>query len=151
MLATRDITRSGGYLPLGGGTLGGALAISGANLIVRATTEKTMIGAVSGLPGIWFGNVTPSVTNYAMLYVVTEGPIFNAPSGEGVDFRIANNRLGRFYSSRFFQPTPASAPTDGDLGASMVSFYLDESGNNLKVRAKYANGTTLKTGTLALV
>ncbi len=44
-----------------------------------------------------------------------------------------------------------SAPTDGDIPAAAVSWYLDEVGNTLKVRVRYANGTTLKTGTLALV
>lgn len=46
---------------------------------------------------------------------------------------------------------PASAPTDGNLNASNISFYLDESLNNLKIRVKYSNGTTLKTATIALV
>lgn len=49
------------------------------------------------------------------------------------------------------QSTPDAAPTDADLLAGSISFYLDEAGNNLKVRVKYANGTTYKTGTLAIV
>jgi hypothetical protein len=43
-----------------------------------------------------------------------------------------------------------SAPADADLVASQISFYLDESGNNLKVKVKYAGGT-VKIGTLAVV
>jgi hypothetical protein len=46
--------------------------------------------------------------------------------------------------------TPDSAPTDADLGAASISFYLDEAGNELQVRVKYADGTTLKTGAIAL-
>lgn len=45
---------------------------------------------------------------------------------------------------------PASAPTDAHLAASQISFYLDEVGHNLLVRAKYADGTTLKLATIAL-
>lgn len=45
---------------------------------------------------------------------------------------------------------PASAPTDAHLAASQISFYLDETGHNLLVRAKYADGTTLKLATIAL-
>lgn len=45
---------------------------------------------------------------------------------------------------------PASAPTDAHLAASQISFYLDESGHNLLIRAKYADGTTLKLATIAL-
>jgi len=54
-------------------------------------------------------------------------------------------------SRRIFQGAPASAPNDANLEASTIHFYLDESGNNLKVRVKYANGATLKTATVALV
>ena len=44
-----------------------------------------------------------------------------------------------------------TAPTDANLMAGSISFYLDETGHNLKVRVKYADGATLKTGTLAVV
>jgi hypothetical protein len=54
-------------------------------------------------------------------------------------------------SRRIFQGAPASAPTDAHLAASTIHFYLDEAGANLKVRVKYADGTTLKTATIALV
>lgn len=43
---------------------------------------------------------------------------------------------------------PSSLPTLAKNNS--ISFYLDEAGNNLKVRVKYSTGT-LKTGTLALV
>lgn len=59
-------------------------------------------------------------------------------------------KLGHF-KDRLFYGVPNSAPTDADLGASMVTAYLDEGTNNLKFRVKYADGTTLKTGTVALV
>lgn len=43
-----------------------------------------------------------------------------------------------------------SAPSnDADLNASEITPYLDESGNNLKFRVKYSNGT-LRTATVAL-
>ncbi|PYV31258.1 MAG: hypothetical protein DMG22_17640 [Acidobacteria bacterium] len=44
---------------------------------------------------------------------------------------------------------PSSAPTDANLNNSNISFWLDETGNNLKVRVKYSSGT-LKTATIAL-
>mgnify|MGYP003346854737 CR=1 FL=1 len=37
-----------------------------------------------------------------------------------------------------------------DLSSGSISFYLDEANNALKVRVKYASGTTLKAGTIAL-
>jgi hypothetical protein len=48
------------------------------------------------------------------------------------------------------QPAPNAAPADGGLTNGSISLYLDEAGNNLKVRVKYSNGT-LKTATIALV
>lgn len=43
-----------------------------------------------------------------------------------------------------------TAPVDADIPKGAIVFYLDEAGNNLKVRVKYSNGT-LKTATVALV
>lgn len=37
------------------------------------------------------------------------------------------------------------------LEANHLCFYLDETGNNLKVRVKYSNGTTSKVGTISLI
>lgn len=45
----------------------------------------------------------------------------------------------------------ASAPADADVPTGRGIFYLDEAGHNLKVRVRYSDGTTLKTGTLAIV
>jgi hypothetical protein len=41
----------------------------------------------------------------------------------------------------------SSAPVDGDLGNGSLIYYLDEGGNNLMVKLKYAAGT-VKTGTV---
>jgi hypothetical protein len=58
--------------------------------------------------------------------------------------------LGLLGDTSIIQSAPSSAPTDGNLTNSSISFYVDEIGNNLKVRVKYSNGT-LKTATIALV
>jgi hypothetical protein len=52
--------------------------------------------------------------------------------------------------NRIIVGAAAAAPTDADLMNGSISFWLDEVGNNLKVRAKYSGGT-LKTATIALV
>ncbi len=54
-------------------------------------------------------------------------------------------------SRRTMITVPNSAVADADLDASMAGFYLDEAGNALKVRVKYADGVTVKTGTVNLV
>ncbi|MDB4907222.1 MAG: hypothetical protein JWO05_2006 [Gemmatimonadetes bacterium] len=69
--------------------------------------------------------------------------------GVGIDQQGADDH--NYLAGRTFQGAPASAPSDSELSASQLSFHVDESGNNLLVRVKYSNGTTLKTGTIALV
>ena len=43
------------------------------------------------------------------------------------------------------------ATADVSLHAGSVSFYLDETGNNLVVKTKYSDGITIKTGTIPLL
>jgi hypothetical protein len=68
--------------------------------------------------------------------------------------RVDNNttrKWGMKFDGRVFESVPNSAPTDGDLQASEVTWYTDEAVNTLLARVKYADGTTLKLGTVALV
>lgn len=51
---------------------------------------------------------------------------------------------------RLFIKTPSSSPTDADIDNGTITAYLNEVGNLLTFRVKYAAGTT-KTGTVALV
>jgi hypothetical protein len=46
--------------------------------------------------------------------------------------------------------TPNAAPTDTNLVAASVTWYLDQTNHKLKVRVKYADGVTMKTGEIAL-
>ena len=65
-----------------------------ANQIVvnpAGTTAKVVVGSVSGYPGIWFGNVTPSTSNYAFLFDIGGGDsIFNCPAAFANRFRVNN-------------------------------------------------------------
>jgi hypothetical protein len=60
-------------------------------------------------------------------------------------------RIHEATSAWVVQSAPASAPADATLIASSASFYLDESGHNCMVKVKYADGTTIKTGTVCAV
>ncbi|HUS40271.1 MAG TPA: hypothetical protein VMX74_12520 [Pirellulales bacterium] len=44
----------------------------------------------------------------------------------------------------------SSAPTDGDIPTRGVVFYLDETAHALKVRVRYSDGSTLKSGSVTL-
>jgi hypothetical protein len=54
------------------------------------------------------------------------------------------------FDGRVIMNAPSSAIADADLPASSLSFYLNEGGNTVTVKAKYADGTTIKTGTIAI-
>lgn len=51
----------------------------------------------------------------------------------------------------YIQKAPTTIVADGTLAANDITFYLDEAGNNLMVKAKYSDGSTVKSGTIALV
>jgi hypothetical protein len=61
-------------------------------------------------------------------------PLFQLQTGEGNSVNLGADKI---------------APTDADMGYGSIVFYLDESGNNLKIRVKFSNGT-LKTATVSL-
>ena len=52
---------------------------------------------------------------------------------------------------RLFAGVPTTAAADADLIASQVTFYLNEAANTLTIKVKYSDGSTVKTGTVALV
>ena len=70
--------------------------------------------------------------------------------GYGVHQVDTSREYSLLSDKTFHQPAAAAAPTDAKMQASQITFYLDETGHNLKVRVKYSDGTTLKTGTVTL-
>jgi hypothetical protein len=131
-------------IPNSGSTLGiaGNMLIAGNEVQVTASDSSLLLvgnrnAGSTGTPDVQIAATTNrSAGNIVGVYV-------NGTSGTQLWY------VG--WDGRMYVTTPASAPTDGDLKASSISMYLDEVGNNLKVRVKYANGTTLKTATIALV
>jgi hypothetical protein len=53
-------------------------------------------------------------------------------------------------SRHVYQSAPDSVIADANLDNNTLSFYLDQATNNLRVKAKYSNGT-IKIGTIALI
>jgi hypothetical protein len=94
--------------------------------------------------------VGASTLAVAATFAITGAPVAgtNATITKSIAFWVQGGYAQ--FDGRVIINAPASAPTDADLPASSISFYLDEAGNNLKVRATYADGTTRKTGTLAV-
>ncbi len=91
-----------------------------------------------------------TITN-AATFAITGAPVLGTNATFTNSYALwvqgGNTRL----DGRQFLNAAATAPTDADIPTAAVSWYLDESLNNIKVRVRYSDGTTLKTGTLALV
>jgi hypothetical protein len=93
---------------------------------------------------------TPGATQYERIVIQWNGNAAEVTTEKGADggtlrpLKLGGS--GVYVTSS----APAAAPTDGNLANGQISFYLDESGNNLKVRVRYSDGT-LKTGTLAVL
>ena len=107
-----------------------------------------MAGGAEYVAGTWTNrSTTPSL-------LLLNGGVLTLFSDTGQTSGAAfplTTRLKVDTAGRLFQKTPASAPTDGDLMAGSITAYLNEAGNTLTFRVKYADGTTLKSGTVALV
>jgi hypothetical protein len=103
-------------------------------------------------------------------YFLARGNTFSALSDQrGTMFFVAGNPSGpnategiiRFFTGNeterlrltndgfIFQRAPSSAPTDGDIPNNFIVCYLNEAGNELKIRVRYSDGT-LKLATIAL-
>lgn len=70
---------------------------------------------------------------------------YDASAERETDRGWADGTYGRFACA-----APNAAPTDAHIGAAQVSFYLDEGADKLHFRVCYADGTTFKTGEVAL-
>ena len=105
---------------------------------------------------VWkFGqNATPAWVEYAVSTHThdsiedgdTKVEVDDTTSNEIVKMTVNGSEAGRFAGSAFEQDAPSSAPTLSRNAT--LSLYLDESGHNLKVTAKYSDGTA-KTATIA--
>jgi len=92
--------------------------------------------------------------NYNVLIGYQAGRDLNAVNHKLVianDYTDARTLIhGDFSTKTLFTKAPTSAPVDGDFHASDICFYLDEVNHKLKVKVKYSDGTTIKTGEVAL-
>jgi len=144
--------------PAGIGVYGAATSTTGITYGVRAKVLSPDGAAVYGRSESSFGptkGVSADVlsTQGTAVYgnaQAASGPtcgIFgtaSSPSGWGVYCQ------GRFKATgRSFLAAPNGAPNNNTLDKGMISFYLDQANNKLKVRVKYSTGT-VKTATIAL-
>lgn len=128
------------------GISAGAQSYSADLTQAQAAQQLSIRCAKGGSAGVAMKIGTSNATPHADAEVLRVG--YNLGANQGSDGTPIAKFMG---DARMISGAPATAPTDANLMASSVSFYLDEAGANLKVRVKYANGSTLKTATIALV
>lgn len=58
---------------------------------------------------------------------------------------------GYFATGAIILGAPATATGDTTMGANRISFWLDEASNKLMFKVKYSDGTTIKSGEVALI
>jgi hypothetical protein len=127
------------------GVWGRTLSTTGRGVFGEATQSTGTTTGVSGRAGSTSGTgvrgsaPAPSGTTYGVRGSAS------SPDGYGVFSQ------GRFKSTgRSFIGAPPDAPEDGDINNAQISFFLDQPGNELKVRVRYSDGT-LKSGAIALI
>lgn len=122
----------------GAGTIGRCSGVAGICNQTHASGTVTWLSCFYGLTG----TVAGTVTHLSGVYL--EDVV------GGVNNWAIYSKAGRCrFGDRVIMKAPDSAIEDAGLFASSCSFYLNEAGNTLVVKAKYAGGT-VKTGTIAL-
>ncbi len=147
---------------------------AGIGLEIRRVYSGNLLDAVIKLIGenvasLSFSNISAGQRNWAIVKGYNNGDDLEFIRGTSGDANPTSTALylkgttgfvGINTTSPLFQThifgrlaygVPDSAATDGDLSASQVTAYLNEAGNLLTFRVKYADGVTLKTGAIALV
>ncbi|HUC89259.1 MAG TPA: right-handed parallel beta-helix repeat-containing protein [Patescibacteria group bacterium] len=122
--------------------LGGATIVSNPAGVLQVYGIQSIQGANAGLDNAFNGvmRIYNNFVNGETQVVTPNGPTSFYVGGPK---RFEIDTAGHIRMA-----APASVPSMSDNGS--ISFYLDESGNNLKVAVRYSNGTA-KTGTIALV
>jgi hypothetical protein len=116
------------------------VSTSGATGLYGSTINPNGVGTRGdgGTYGVYGYTPTAVGTNYGV-YGVT-----NSPAGYGV------YSAGRFKANgRSFLAAPDSAPASADLDNGSISFFLNETKKQLKIKVKYSNGK-MTTATIAL-
>lgn len=117
----------------------------------RSDLELRILYIGTGADGQW-GNTTGHMALKSTAKIEWSSTT-NATAAKDVGLeRVAASILkltdGGTGYSRFVIGAPNSAIADANLGAGSLSFYMNEAGNLLTVKVKYADGTTIKTGTI---
>jgi len=126
------------------GVWGDSASPAGRGVLGMATSQSSV---AIGVLGQSLSTTGRGVYGYASAATGANTGVYGR-SDSGTGFALFGE--GRLkVTGRSFLATPNAAPSDADLAAGSLSFYLDQTTNTLKVRVRYTTGT-LKTATIAL-
>lgn len=168
--ALEDLTTANGNIGIGQYALGdcnGNLNVALGNFALRSLTTATYcigIGFNAGYVSttahrcVYLGYQAGYRDNTSDRLYIGEGPWASAAEGRystliyGImDGTVYTNQI-LYVNASLYPYLPAAAPADANfIRGSRLCFYLNEAGDELKVKVVYADGTTFKTGTIALV
>lgn len=147
-----------GFLGLGTTSPQQRLDVKGSISLGTATGGAHLVCNDATNAGIWlrfYGDENMYITS-------EEDIIFRVNGNSGMSSPVIFSRLGRVgigvtspdydldQLGRVGLGMVNSAPSDGSLKPSQATLYLDETNHKIKFRVRYADGTTLKSGEIAL-
>jgi hypothetical protein len=151
-----------GQSAMGNNTGIGSVAIGGGCMVNSGAASYSVAmgvnagNAATGGGGVYLGvNAGQFETLANKIHIDTSSGRGNAAAARQLSLiygecagAAADQKL--FVNGRLINKAIDSAIADGDLRASEMSAYIDETANTLIFKVKYADGTTVKTGSIAL-
>lgn len=124
-------------------------------LIGYEAGNKSALGATNSLQAFGYKAGKNSVGYNNVFIGNLAGENYNGNNTFLLESRGAspdNPLIKGFFDTRaIILGAPATAVADAQMGVNSVSLHLDEAANKLHFKVKYADGTTIKTGEVALV
>ena len=124
--------------------------VSWTNTGTYGTVEGLHIGessvAATNKRGIYIGAISGGTSENYAIYAAG-GDVYIA---DNIGIGVADAKAQIHGTGSTIVGADTGAVADGDLGAGQVNIWVDEAGNSLKFKVKYSDGTTIKTGSIAL-
>lgn len=118
------------------------------DVIIFRTTKQLLVAAVAGSARF---DLDPAASRFFMRPSAGRDWTLNFISDK---FAVKDETAGKDRtvirgSGHISQSAVNATPPDAEVETAHIVLFLDETGNKLRVKARYSNGTTIKTGDVA--